>query len=99
MEERRNGSETCTGCQVEINDGDLVVRDHGESYHASCIPRPARIGLRDEPAAVRCSICRAGIATIAEMAITDSGPTHVGCRRARPDFDHRPPARLDGPDG
>jgi hypothetical protein len=42
---------------------------------------PARAsGLRDEPPAVLCEICQTGIGSLAELAMTASGPTHVRCR-------------------
>jgi hypothetical protein len=40
-------------------------------------------GLRDEPPAVLCVICRTGIGSVAELAMTASGPAHVHCRPTR----------------
>lgn len=36
--------------------------------------------LPKEAAAVRCTVCGAGIARVADMAVRASGPTHVRCR-------------------
>lgn len=33
-----------------------------------------------EPPAVLCAVCREGIGTVAELAVTDAGPMHVRCR-------------------
>lgn len=57
--------------------------------------------LPDEPPAILCVICRMGIGNTAELAITDSGPTHVRCRppvESTHDREPRPrePRLLDG---
>jgi hypothetical protein len=54
-------------------------------------------GLRAEPPAVLCEICRTGIGSIAELAMTDSGPTHVRCRPTDLALTHDgEPPLLDG---
>ena len=66
---------------------DERVREHREIRGASDAAfdqdakRPARApGLRDEAPAVLCEICQTGIGSFAELALADSGPTHVHCR-------------------
>jgi len=38
-----------------------------------------RSGSREETPIVRCVVCGTGIARAADLALTDSGPTHVTC--------------------
>ena len=108
MEQPSDPSPKCARCSVPVLDSDLVLRDHGQLYHAQCARIPtsdervreyrelrrasaAKIvqnrasltrasGLRDEPPAVLCAICRTGIGSSAELVMTDSGPTHGRCR-------------------
>jgi hypothetical protein len=108
MEPRFDPSPKCSQCSVPILDSDLVLRDHGQLYHASCVripPSDERVreyrelrracetkiirngtlvarasGSRDEPPGVLCGTCRTGIGSLAELAMTSSGPTHVRCR-------------------
>jgi hypothetical protein len=108
MEPRFDPSPQCAQCGVPILDGDLVLRDHGQLYHARCVriptsdervrefrqlrqaceaklirngtPVAGASGSRDEPPGVLCGICRTGIATLAELAMTSAGPIHVRCR-------------------
>lgn len=42
-------------------------------------------GSRDEPPAVLCGICRTGIGSLAELAMTAVGPTHIRCQPTEPD--------------
>jgi hypothetical protein len=39
---------------------------------------------REERPAVLCAVCGEGIGSIADLAMSDAGPTHLGCRPASP---------------
>jgi hypothetical protein len=83
MDETSGGSEKCARCRDQIRDGDLVLRDHGEWYHARCARRLNPKGVPEKPAAVQCVICRVGIGSIAELSLSGSAPAHVRCRAAQ----------------
>jgi hypothetical protein len=93
MEQEADPSPECSQCSVPVRNSDLVLRDHGQLYHAGCAGsstsdervtegrklRRTR-AARSEPPAVLCEICGTGIGSAAELAMTASGPTHVHCR-------------------
>ena len=56
------------------------MREHGEWYHLRCLRPTLTNGVHAEPAAVLCVVCRRGIASTAEMALTDGTPKHVSCQ-------------------
>lgn len=94
MTQRSDPAPKCSRCDVAIRDSDLVLRDHGQLYHAECARIPtsdervreyreiAKNG-RHEPPAVRCGICQTGIGSVAELVMTPSGPTHARCQPIR----------------
>jgi hypothetical protein len=68
---------------ARIPTSDERVKEYRELRRA-CEARIAKAsGSRDEPPAVLCVICQTGIGSVAELATTDSGPTHVHCRPTR----------------
>lgn len=82
---------------VRILTSDARVREYRELRHANEATihqngkhRPR--ALREERPAVLCEICQRGIGTIADLAVTDSGPTHVHCRPTQASRSHDPSA-------
>jgi hypothetical protein len=75
----------CSRCRIAIMDTDVVLREHGEWYHVGCARTVTSFGMRDEPSAVLCVICRTGIRRTAQLTMTESGPAHPRCRPAPPD--------------
>lgn len=72
---------------IRMRTSDERVRESGVLRHASEADisqngkyRVWGSGLREERPAVLCEICQTGIGNIAELAMTDWGPTHVHCR-------------------
>ena len=83
MEERSDAAQKCARCSVQIRDGDLVQRDHGDWYHVRCARTLSSEGLPDKPTLVLCVVCRTGIGNVEELVMTGSMPTHVRCRPAQ----------------
>jgi len=75
---------------ARIPTSDVRVREYRELRRAGEAriatngnPRALASGSREEPPAVLCVICQTGIASVAELAVTDWGPAHGHCRPAR----------------
>jgi hypothetical protein len=70
----------CAECQDAILDRDLVLRLHGDWYHVRCVRTRRPDDASNRPPVVLCDICGTGIARVADVVMTDSGPKHRWCR-------------------
>jgi len=69
-------------------DREPVRFEHGEWYHARCEQSSALPERVTEPPAVLCVVCYGGINNVAQLALTDAGPAHVGCDPDRKNGHH-----------